>query len=130
MLKIDKKHIIFWRIFGFIVLIVSMVALNRYVSQGNNDEGGASAAEIVVDLNTNGVTPLAVHIPRSCEGSLPIKMISNPYSNFMVLSQIGFNLKLNYLYRHLKDKYTNNIYRLQLFYTIVRASAFKNKDIR
>ncbi|MDA3881025.1 MAG: hypothetical protein PF436_11615 [Prolixibacteraceae bacterium] len=129
-MKTGNKHIICWRIFGFAVLVLSMVALNRYAGKGSNDRGGTPAAEIAIGLNTNGVTPLAIQIPRTSEGALPIKMVSNPYSNFMVLSQTDFDLKINYLYRHFKNKYTNNIYRLQLFYILARESALKNKDIR
>lgn len=129
-MKTGRNHIIYWRIAGLAVLLVAMVALNRHAGSGTQNDNDKPVSEFVHDLNENGVTPLAVQIPPSREGALPIKMISNPYSNFMVLSQTGFNIKINDQYRFFKNRYTNIIYRLQLFYVLARDSALKNKDIR
>ncbi len=70
---------------GFIFLLALMVVLNE--SQKTDEHIGNKKAQtgLSQEINDNGITPLAVQVPRECEGMLPIKLISRTNSLFLLV---------------------------------------------
>jgi len=129
-LRTDKKHIIFLRIFGFILLIGTMIILNNQTVSNNENTKQIPLQEITSNINENGVTPVATQVPGTSETTLPIKLISNPNISFMVLCENVFNLKNNYNFHQLKRKFESIVHHIQLKSLIEYTNSLNNKDIR
>ncbi|MDA3817213.1 MAG: hypothetical protein PF486_07545 [Prolixibacteraceae bacterium] len=102
---------------------------NQTVTDGENSKH-IPVQEISTNVNDNGVTPVAIHIPGTTETALPIKLISNPNISFMVLCENVYNLKNNYNFHQLKKKYSNIVHHVQMKYLMEYIKSLNNKDIR
>jgi hypothetical protein len=80
----DKYHWIL-KTAGFVFLLVLMVILNE--NQKSGKEGSKNIPQTVLnqEINDNGLAPVAVQIPRECEGMLPIRLISRTNSLFLLV---------------------------------------------
>jgi hypothetical protein len=129
-MQILKKHIRFWKVLGFLVLLVSMVVLNNKLEQSNNVENKANTETISDYSNQLGLPAVATQIPLSTEGALPIKLAAKPHYQFFVLVSNGFELYSKYRNTFLIRKFTDIIPLLDISFKKAYLVSTKNKDIR
>lgn len=126
-----NKHIKFIKFFGFVLLLGLMVVLNNNID--NNSEQGEKNKQsewITIVPDNLGTTPVAIQIPVSTEGSLPIKLIYNPHSNLYTLANSYFNFNYYNRFNNLKKRYLSYCFSLKNNFLLMYLTGIHNKDIR
>jgi hypothetical protein len=90
---------------GFIFLLVLLFLLNKQQENNTDHFGGSSDMVVLADLNSNGLTPVAIQLPRECQGMLPLKLVSLPNSFFLYLVNKSIEIRTGHSFIQLKNSY-------------------------
>jgi hypothetical protein len=82
---IMRRNINSIKIIGFILMIGLMVLLNAQQENAKNKAGKIPVREIITNVDNSGLTPSNATIPAKTEGALPLRLISKPNSNFLLV---------------------------------------------
>ena len=116
------------QIASFVLLLGLMVILNHRLEKVHPETKHAPETISSIDSNT-GIVSLASQVPENPEGALPIKLISNPNSPFLLFISKGYELKNNFSYTQNRKRFLNYCFRLQTFFIEIMVTA-RNKDIQ
>lgn len=124
---IKRIHI---QLAGFVLLLGLMFVLNN--SFGHAEQSNQEQSQTLVDSwqHEAGIAPLAAQIPGRTEGSLPIKLITNMHTNFLIFTNHSFTFRMASFIRERETLYHTFCHKLQrasIFNVLVTA---KSKDIR
>jgi hypothetical protein len=83
-MRLKLKHSIQFKVLVFFLMIGLMVVLNNRhdVSKESKDQKTETVSNANIDHS--GITPLFAQVPQSTEGTLPIQLVSNPFTNFLI----------------------------------------------
>lgn len=121
------KHI---KICGFFLLLGLMFVLNNRLEKVDVDSNNKTESVVNVETNNSGIAPLSAQVPDNSEGTLPLKLISNPTSNFLVFVNHSFEYKNTLRFIQIKKRYLNYCTRFQAFFLTEFMVTARNKDIR
>ena len=129
-MNLSNKHKRYWAIAGFLMMLVLMVVLNNRIEKNNHQQPDQKEIVISVETNNSGIAPLTAQIPHNPEGTLPIKLISNTNSTFLVFINNSFEVKNIYLFTQCRKRFLSYCSKLQLFFRTEFMTTTRNKDIR
>ncbi|HKM92858.1 MAG TPA: hypothetical protein VJY41_04315 [Prolixibacteraceae bacterium] len=130
-MNLINKHIKYIKFFGFLLLLGLMVVLNNNIDKNNEQSEKNKQSEwIDITYNNLGTTPVAIQIPVSTEGSLPIKLIYNPHSNLYALANTYFNFNHHTRFDNQKKRYLSYCFYLKNNFLSMYLIGIRNKDIR
>lgn len=129
-MRLSKKSIHFLQLTGFILMLVLMVVLNNRIEKTAPRVVNHNETISTLAINNAGIAPLLAQIPNTPEGALPIKLITNPNSPFLIFINNSFEFKNNYRYTHYRKQFLNFSMQLQTFFIIEFLVTARNKDIR
>jgi hypothetical protein len=129
-MQLNRKHITFIQLFSFLLMIGLMVFLNNKQETAKNNSGRKHTSEFSININNLGIAPLASAIPEKTEAALPLKLISNPNSNFLFLFNQSRELKSDFRFIQLKKLYFVYCSKFQNNFLIEFLATMRNKDIR
>ena len=112
------------------MMIGLMIVLNN--RQDSAKDGKEQKTETIAnaDLNHSGITPLFAQVPQSTEGTLPIKLISNPFSNFLVFVNHSQKFKTAFQLLQRKKIYLDICTLIPTSFIIKYLSTARNKGHR
>lgn len=129
-MQLIKKHTRFWKVLGFLALLVCMVVLNNKLETSNKATNHTRAEAISTYSNQLGLRAVATQIPLSTEGALPIKLAAKPHYQLFVLVSSGFELYSKYRTTFLVKQFISIIPLLDISFKKAYLISSKNKDIR
>jgi hypothetical protein len=129
-MDLTRKQINFLKLFSFLLMIGLMVVLNNNQESAKNHSGKKTDNDLSVNINDSGITPLQTGIPEKSEGALPLKLISNPNSNFLFLCNQNRELKNWIQYIRLQKLFFVYCSKIQHNFLIEFLATMRNKDIR
>lgn len=130
LMKISRKHTIYLKALGFLALLGLMVLLNNQLGSDSQNERKATS-QLVSEVSTHeGVAPLIAKVPGHTEGSIPIQLISNPNSVFLVFVNYSFEFKLKYRLMNQNKQFIQYYPRLQKKFISEYLVSLRNKDIK
>ncbi|HOO83821.1 MAG TPA: hypothetical protein PLS94_04600 [Prolixibacteraceae bacterium] len=125
-----KKHIRYWKVFGFLAMLAFMVLLNNKLETSNSSTTENRTETISVCSNQLGLPAVATQIPLSTEGALPIKLAAKPHYQFFVLVRNGFELYSKNHITFLVKQFTAITPLIDISFKKAYLVSSKNKDIR
>ena len=84
-MKLSRKNRIRIKVIGFLLMVLTMVLLNNMQQESSANFSARNNFEIIGNINDKGITPGSVTIPTKTEGDLPLRLISKPNSNFLMV---------------------------------------------
>ena len=129
-MNFDPKHIRHFKVLGFFILLGIMVVLNNRIDNTIDNQGHSKSSTEVLNSNNLGVTPLTAQLPLNPEGSLPIKLITNTNTNFLVFSTNGYEFKNECKFLQLKKQFLSYCSSIKNIFFIEYLVSTRNKDIR
>jgi hypothetical protein len=129
-MNLTRRQINFLKFFSFLLMIGLMVVLNNNLESAKNHSGKKATGHLTVNINNFGITPNQSGIPEKSEGSLPIKLISNPNSNFLHLINQDREIKNWVQFIQLQKLFFGYCSKIQHNFLIEFLATMRNKDIR
>lgn len=129
-MNFNTKHIRHIKILGFFILLGVMVVLNNRIDNTIGNQSRSKPSTEVLNSNNLGVTPLTAQLPLNPEGSLPIKLITNTNTNFLVFSTFGYEFKNECKFLQLKMQFLTYCSCIKNIFFIEYLVSTRNKDIR
>ena len=129
-MQLSKKHIRFMQLAGFVIMLAVMVVLNNRIEKVDQGEKPHTETVSSIGLNISGVAPLSAQIPSNPEGAIPIRLISNPNSPFLVFINKSYEFRNNYRYTQCRKRFLHFCSRLQTFFITEFLVTARNKDIQ
>jgi hypothetical protein len=123
---IKRLHI---QLAGFVLLLGLMFVLNNRLEQKERPQP-APTETLESWQNDTGIAPLTAQIPGRTEGSLPIKLITNLNTNFLVFTNHSFTFRMDTFIRVQKKLYQTFCHKIQRATILNVLATAKNKDIR
>jgi hypothetical protein len=111
-------------------MIGLMVVLNNEQKSAKILSGKKPVSHIIVNENGAGITANAAAIPEKSEGALPLKLISNPNSNFLFLFNQSKDLKTGFRFIQMQKLFFVYCSKFQNNFLIEFLATMRNKDIR
>ncbi len=84
-MKLSRKNRIRIKVIGFLLMVLTMVLLNNMQQESSANFSARNNFEIIGNINDKGITPGSATIPTKTEGDLPLRLISKPNSNFLMV---------------------------------------------
>jgi len=116
--------------FSFLLMIGLMVVLNNEQKTAKSLSGKKSTSHLMVDVNSSGIASNASTIPEKTEGTLPLKLISNPNSNFLSILNYSKELKIGFHFVQFQKLFLVYCSKFQSNFLIEYLATMRNKDIR
>jgi hypothetical protein len=129
-MNLTRKQINFLKIFGLLLMIGLMVVLNNNQENARKHSGKKASGDIGVTINSLGIAPLALEIPGKTEAALPLKLISNPNSNFLFLFNQSREKMIGCRLIQFQKLFYTYCSQLQNNFLIEFLATMRNKDIR
>jgi hypothetical protein len=129
-MHLTQKHINYLKFFGFLLMIGLMVVLNNEQKSAKTLSGKKPVCHLMVNENGVGITANASTLPEKTEGSLPLKLISNPNSNFLFLFNQSKELKNGFQFIQFQKLFFVYCSKFQSNFLIEFLATMRNKDIR
>lgn len=129
-MQLSKKSIRLIQLSGFILLLGLMVVLNNRIEKSSSNTKHQTETYRFAETNNTGIAPLSAQVPINTEGALPIKLISNPNSPFLVFINKSIEFKNNYQYIQNRKQFLCFSGRLQISFIVELIISARNKDIR
>jgi len=129
-MNLTRKQISFLTIFSFLLMIGLMVVLNNEQKMAKSLAGKKSASHLTVNVNDTGIAANASTLPERTEGTLPLKLISNPNSNFLFLFNHSRELKIEFHFIQFQKLFFVYCSKFQSNFMIEFLATMRNKDIR
>lgn len=130
LMHLRPKHKICLKVIGFVSLLVLMVVLNNNQKKEIVNDSNAAKSVIETEINYDGIANASSQIPNKTESTLPIKLISNPNTNFLYFINHSFNIKNTYTYLQLRKEYLNFCSGINTRFLIEVIRTTRNKDIK
>lgn len=127
---LTRKQFQFLKFFSFLLMIGLMVVLNNEQKSAKILSGKKPVSHIIANENGAGITANAAAIPEKSEGALPLKLISNPNSNFLFLFNQSKDLKTGFRFIQLQKLFFVYCSKFQNNFLIEFLATMRNKDIR
>ncbi len=127
-MKLSVKNITRIKIIGFLLMIGLMVYLNDKFESDDNEK--TSESQIFVPNDNSGLATSSARIPNKTEGAIPLKLISNPNSNFLFLFNNSHKIIFNSRFLQLEKKYLQYCCKTRASFLIEYLATMRNKDIR
>lgn len=124
---IKRLHI---QLAGFVLLLGLMFVLNNRLEQTQTPQTPTSETLVESWQNDAGIAPLTAQIPERTEGSLPIKLITNLNTNFLIFTNHSFTFRMETFLRVQKKYYQSFSHKIQRAVILMVMTTAKNKDIR
>jgi hypothetical protein len=129
-MQLTRKNITFIKLFSFLLMIGLMVFLNNKQETAKNLSGRKHASEFSISINNLGIASLASAIPEKTEAALPLKLISNPNSNFLFLFNQSREQKIGFQFIQFQKLFFVYCSKFQSNFLIEFLATMRNKDIR
>jgi hypothetical protein len=129
-MKLTRKQITFLSFFSFLLMIGLMVVLNNEQKTAKSLSGKKSTSDLTIDLSGAGIASSSSTIPEKTEGTLPLKLISNPNSNFLSLLNHSRELKIGFHFIQFQKLFFVYCSKFQSNFLIEYLATMRNKDIR
>jgi hypothetical protein len=102
------------KLLSFVFLLGLMVFLNNKIEQKSSTTK-TDQTESVLDIDSpiSGITTLLAQIPTKTEGSLPIKLISNLNSNFLLAVTNSYNFRSEFKFNVLQQQFLIFYHKIQ-----------------
>jgi hypothetical protein len=129
-MKISRKQIGYIKVIGLTLMVCLMVVLNNRQELAKLKAGNKTESSITATVDHSGIGATAAQVPTKTEGAIPLKLISNPNSNFLMLvncSKELYNKSRFIQYRKVFLKYCSKIHSNFL---IEYLATSRNKDIQ
>lgn len=115
---------------GFVLLLGLMFILNNSFERKEQSAAAQSQTQVDSWQHDAGIAPLNAQIPGRTEGSLPIKLITNLNTNFLIFTNHSYDFRLASFVRERKNIYQTFCHRIQRKLIFQVLTSAKNKDIR
>lgn len=102
-----------------------MVVLNNKVS--SDDATTQKTENAIATLHESGLTPLALNVPINQEGALPFRLLSNPFSNFLLFVNKSIEFVNNFKVARLLKDNRECIDNINKRFIIIFISTARNK---
>lgn len=129
-MRISRKHTNYLKVLGFFTLLGLMVLLNSQMGSDKQNEQENSTQLVSEVSKHEGLAPLTAKVPGHTERSIPIKLISNPNSVFLVFVNYSYEFKAKYRIVYQKKKFLQYYGRLQKVFICEYLLSARNKDIK
>jgi len=127
---LTRKKINYLKLISFLLMIGLMVVLNNEQKSAKILSGKKATSNLIVNENGAGITANTAAIPEKSEGSLPLKLISNPNSNFLFLLNQSKESKIGFRFIQLQKLFFVYCSKIQNNFLIEFLATMRNKDIR
>jgi len=127
-MNLSVKNITRIKIIGFLLMIGLMVYLNDKFDSDENEK--TSESQIYVPNDDSGLATSSARIPGKTEGAIPLKLISNPNSNFLFLFNHSHKIIFNSRFLQLEKTYLEYCCKTRASFLIEYLATMRNKDIR
>ncbi len=127
-MNLDQKQIRYIKIISFLLMIGLMVFLNNEQKSSNKDNSAEST--INISKNDSGLASNSAKIPEKTEGSIPLKLISNPNSNLLFLLNNCRKSVFDSRYVQLQKLYLGFCSKTRTNFLIEYLATMRNKDIK
>jgi len=129
-MTLTRKQINYLKIFSFILMIGLMVVLNNEQKSAKGLSGKKQSTHLIATENGAGITANASTIPAKSEGAIPLKLISNPNSNFLFLFNQSKELRNGFQFIQFQKLFLVYCSKIQQNFLIEFLATMRNKDIR
>lgn len=129
-MQLTRKQISYIVVISFLLMIGLMVFLNDRQETLKGLSGKKHTSELSLNVNNLGIAPLASGIPEKTEAALPLKLISNPNSNFLYLFNQSRELKSEFQFFQFQKLFLVYCSKIQHNFLIEFLATMRNKDIR
>lgn len=127
-MNLSVKNITRIKIIGFLLMIGLMVYLNDKIN--SDDKEKTSESQIYTPNDDSGLVTSSARIPDKAEGAIPLKLISNPNSNFLFLFNTSHKVIFNSRFLQLEKTYLEYCCKTRASFLIEYLATMRNKDIR
>ncbi len=127
-MNLSIKNMTRIKFIGFLLMIGLMVYLNDKINSDDNVK--KSESQIYTPNEDSGLVTSSARIPEKAEGAIPLKLISNPNSNFLFLFNISHKVIFNSKFLQLKKTYLDFCCKTRTSFLIEYLATMRNKDIR
>ena len=127
-MRISHKHITCLKIAGFVLMIGAMILLNNQQEKAKFKNGRKSKPEAIYNPNNTGTAPTTANIPEKTEGTLPLKLISNPHVNFLTLYNNSQISKEEVRFGYLHNSFLDYCHKIQYKFIIEFLATIRSKD--
>lgn len=124
------KHIRYFKPLSFIFLLGVMFVLNKHIEKEKVNISENTESIQIINSNNSGLAPLSAQLPNKTEGALPLRLISNPNSIFLVFVNKGYEHINAFKLLDIKKRYLHYCARFNANYLTSFVISLKNKDIQ
>jgi flagellar assembly factor FliW len=108
-----------------------MVILNnKFEQKSSTTKTDQTESVLDIDSPISGITTLLAQIPTKTEGSLPIKLISNLNSNFLLAVTNSYNFRSEFKFNVLQQQFLIFYHKIQRKKMISYLITARSKDIQ
>lgn len=129
-MSLTRKHIAYIKVISFLLMIGLMVVLNNKQEIARGHSGKRTTSDLTIDVKNSGLAPLVAGIPQKAEGAIPLKLISNPNSNFLFLLNQSRELRSGFRFIQFQKLYFVYCSKFRNNFLIEFLATMRNKDIR
>ena len=129
-MNLTQKKIQYIKFFSFLLMIGLMIVLNNEQKTAKFLSGKGTTNNLTVTENRSGITNTASALPEKTEGALPLKLISNPNSDFLFLYNQSREIKSEFHFVQFQKLFFVYCSRLHRNFMMEFIATMRNKDIR
>jgi hypothetical protein len=129
-MKLTRKHIGYLKIISLILMIGLMVVLNKQQESAKLKAGNKTESSLVIPIDHSGIGATMAQVPTKTEGAIPLKLISNPNSNFLTLVNCTQEVYLRSRFVQFKKVFLKYCCKIHSNYLIEYLATSRNKDIQ
>lgn len=129
-MKAKRINIRSIKVVGFFLMIGLMILLNAQQEDAKSKAGKKQSKELVACIDPSGITPGTANIPIKTEGALPLRLISKPNSNFLLVINNCQHFSHIVKYQVLQKSFLNILTKIHYNFITEFLATMRNKDYR
>ncbi len=129
-MKISRKHISYLKVISLMLMIGLMFILNKQQESAKSRSGNKAESTLTETIDRSGIGATTAQIPTKTEGAIPLKLISNPNSNFFTLVNCSKEFYNRSRYIQFRKEFLNYCSKVYFNFLIEYLATARNKDIQ